>query len=93
MRISSIPGLLVLALLTDLSGSRNDTIVLYKSHLFHRLVGEDVLPCNYTTNGHDYTIEHYLDDDIYPSWSTFVRTIQTPTMRKQSIFAQAQEAC
>jgi hypothetical protein len=41
---------------------------------------------NYTVNEHDYTMGYYQADDIYPLWSKFVKTIQTPTIRKQTVF-------
>ena len=35
---------------------------------------------------------YYLADGIYPSWSTFVKTIRNPQGNKRAHFAQAQEA-
>jgi hypothetical protein len=36
---------------------------------------------------------YYLADFTYPSWSIFVKTISTPTTRKQAEVAKTQEAC
>ena len=47
---------------------------------------------NYSINGRDYTRGYYLADGIYPSWSTFVKTIQSPQGRKNSLFATTQES-
>ncbi|XP_031261670.1 uncharacterized protein LOC116119875 [Pistacia vera] len=47
---------------------------------------------NYSINGHDYTMEYYLADGIYPSWSTFVKTIPFPQSHKHKQFAAAQES-
>ncbi|XP_075658840.1 uncharacterized protein LOC142628678 [Castanea sativa] len=35
---------------------------------------------------------YYLADGIYHSWSTFVKTIQAPRGRKNSLFAKTQES-
>ncbi|XP_075638432.1 uncharacterized protein LOC142610505 [Castanea sativa] len=47
---------------------------------------------NYLINGHDYTMRYYLADDIYPKWSTLVKTIPSPLGAKRKFFAKAQEA-
>ena len=50
--------------------------------------------CNYEINGHQYSMGYYLADGIYPSWSTFVKTIRRSVIStaKQSHFATMQEA-
>jgi hypothetical protein len=35
---------------------------------------------------------YYLADGIYPSWSTFVKTITTPKYKAEAHFAKCQEA-
>ena len=76
-----------------LPGSLNDINVLQRSHLFARLARDDAPACNYIVNGHAYDMGYYLADGIYPSWSTFVKTIPNPQGKKQAHFAACQEAC
>ncbi|XP_052311109.1 uncharacterized protein LOC112327996 [Populus trichocarpa] len=49
-------------------------------------------PVNYTINGHEYTMGYYLADEIYPNWSTFVKTIPRPLGVKRKYFASKQES-
>ncbi|XP_042958339.1 uncharacterized protein LOC122293939 [Carya illinoinensis] len=49
-------------------------------------------PCNYTINGHEYTMGYYLADGIYPSWATLVKTIPAPHGKKKKHFAACQES-
>ena len=60
--------------------------------IFTKLAQGRAPPVNYSINGHDYTMGYYLADGIYPSWSTFVKTIQSPQGRKNSLFATTQES-
>jgi hypothetical protein len=80
------------AIFFGLPGPLNDINISQWSHLFVRLVSGDTLACNYTSNGHAYTMGYYLADDIYPSWSV-VKTVPNLTTRKQVEFSKAQEAC
>jgi len=59
-------------------GSLNDINVLDWSPIFAALVECHTAPVNYTINRHEYTMEYYLADEIYPNWSTFVKTIPRP---------------
>lgn len=59
-----------------LPGSHNDINVLHRSHLFARLACGTALGCN--VNVRDYDKGYYLADVIYPSWSTFVKTVSNP---------------
>jgi len=76
-----------------MSGSHNDINVLQRSPRFARLPKGESPQVNYNINGHDYSLGYYLADDIYPSWTTFVKTIPQPQGNKNKYFAKAQEAC
>jgi hypothetical protein len=72
-------------------GSLNDINVLQRSHLFAQLASSKASTYNYTVNGHECTMGYYLADDIYPSWSTFAKTIGDPKTKKHKVFAEAQK--
>jgi len=73
-------------------GSLNDINVLDRSLIFAALAEGQTAPVNYTINGHEYTMEYYLADEIYPNWSTFVKTIPRPLGAKRKYFASKQES-
>ncbi|KAK0577243.1 hypothetical protein LWI29_030125 [Acer saccharum] len=75
-----------------LTGSFNDINVLERSTLFNDLAEGCAPLINYSINGHGYTIGYYLADGIYPSWSTFVKTIPSPKENKNKHFAASQES-
>jgi len=53
---------------------------------------EDRAPkCEYVVNEHQYNIEYYLSDGIYPQWVAFVKTIPLPQGPKKKLFAKRQE--
>jgi hypothetical protein len=52
------------------------------------LASGDASSCIYTINGHDYTMGYYLADDIYISWSTFLKTIWKPKTNIEIVFAR-----
>ncbi|XP_062147735.1 uncharacterized protein LOC133856695 [Alnus glutinosa] len=74
------------------AGSHNDINVLEHSSLFTELAGGRAPSVNYSINNNDYTMGYYLADGIYPSWSTFVKTIHAPQGNKRKHFAKTQES-
>jgi hypothetical protein len=42
-------------------------------------------------NVHDYYMGYYLADDIYPTWSTFVKTIQESKVGRESFYKRIKE--
>jgi hypothetical protein len=74
-----------------LPGSHNDINVLERSSVFTELAEGRAPLVNYSINGNNYTMGYYLADGIYPTWSTFVKTIPSPQGQKKTHFAQKQE--
>jgi hypothetical protein len=76
-----------------LPGSLNDLNVLSMSPQFSWLMKGEAPPCNYEVNDHQYSMGYYLADDIYPPWSTFVKTILRSLVNgpNKSHFATMQE--
>jgi hypothetical protein len=75
-----------------LRGSLNDINVLHRSPIFDRLAQGEAPTVNYTNGGHNYNQGYYLADGIYPTWSTFVKTIKARVNLKDRNFAKAQES-
>ena len=63
--------------------------MLERSYIFSELAQGRAPAVNYSINGHDYTMEYYLADGIYPKWSTFLKTIPKPLGAKRKLFAKA----
>ncbi|KAI3770633.1 hypothetical protein L6452_01773 [Arctium lappa] len=47
---------------------------------------------SYIMNGRENDRAYYLTNGLYPSWSTFVKSITFPTIEKHKLFAQCQES-
>ncbi|XP_024315894.1 uncharacterized protein LOC100825708 [Brachypodium distachyon] len=75
-----------------LPGSLNGINVLQRSPLFQKLTSGTAPELEYVVNGNKYTMGYYLADGIYPSWSTFVKTISNPEGNKKKHFSTMQEA-
>ena len=73
-------------------GSNNDINVLEKSSLFNDFVDGTAPRANFTVNHRRYGMTYLLADGIYPSWSTFVKTISHPIGAKKKWFSKCQEA-
>lgn len=71
-----------------LPGTLNDINVLNKSPLFNRLASGTAPVCNYTIDGHDFTMGYYLADGIYPKWATLVQTISYPQDQKKKVHVE-----
>ena len=74
-----------------MSGSLNDINILDRLPIFAALAKGCTAHVNYTINRHEYTMGYYLADEIYPNWSTFVKTIPRPLGAKRTYFASKQE--
>ncbi|CAN6707468.1 unnamed protein product [Malus baccata var. baccata] len=73
--------------------AQNDLNVLAQSPVFDELLQGNSPRCTYTINGTQYEGSYYLADDIYPRWSTFVKTVPHPQTEKEKHFAKCQEGC
>jgi hypothetical protein len=82
----------ILYAIFGLPGSNNDINVLHISYFFDRLAQGEAPAVKYALNGHNYDMDYYLADGIYPNWSTFVKTIKPSASLKAKYFATAQEA-
>jgi hypothetical protein len=72
-------------------GSLNDINILDRSPIFAALAEGCTAPVNYTINGYEYTMGYYLADEIYPNWSTSVKTILRPLGAKRKYFISKQD--
>ena len=59
--------------------------------MFVRLAEGHSPEVNYEINGHHYNKGYYLAE-VYPQWSTLVKTIPNPQGEKRQRFAQMQES-
>ena len=75
-----------------LSKLNNDINVLEQFHIFSKLAQGHAFSVNYLINDNDYTMGYYLANDIYPKWSTSVKTILPPLGQKRKLFAKSQES-
>ncbi|XP_042446923.1 uncharacterized protein LOC122031797 [Zingiber officinale] len=81
-----------LDILGSLDWSRNDINVLNESPLFNDVLQGNAPEVNFTINNTQYTKGYYLTDEIYPEWTTFVKSFPCPRDPKRKIFKEQQEA-
>ncbi|CAL2246085.1 unnamed protein product [Prunus armeniaca] len=73
------------------AGSQNDLNVLSQSPVFNDVLRGECPNITYQINNTVYHNVYYLVDDIYPTWTTFVKSIPHPRSHKQKFFAAYQE--
>lgn len=74
-------------------GSLNDVNILDSSPIVSGILQGTLLPkYEYTVNGHQRKQLYLLVDGIYPPWAIFVNTISESSLKKEKLFAAAQEA-
>ena len=75
-----------------MAGSHDDINMLQRYPVFARLATGNCLKVNVDINGHHYNKGYYLDDSIYPKWTTLVKTISNLVGEKRKRFFQTQES-
>ncbi|CAL9030277.1 unnamed protein product [Prunus brigantina] len=70
---------------------QNDLNVLGQSPVFNDVLRGQGPNITYQVNNTVYQTGYYLADDIYPRWTTFVKSIPNPRSQKQKLFATYQE--
>ncbi|XP_038713394.1 uncharacterized protein LOC120007265 [Tripterygium wilfordii] len=72
--------------LFGMPGALNDINVLDRSNVFSELTQGRAPAVDFYVNGNQYSMGYYLADGIYPSWTTFVKTIPAPQNNKTKQF-------
>jgi hypothetical protein len=75
-----------------MAGTNNDINMLQRSSVFSRLAEGQDSAVNFEVNGHTDNKRYYLDDGIYPTYATFVKTIPAPASEMDAYFETCQEA-
>ncbi|GKD43666.1 zinc finger, CCHC-type containing protein [Tanacetum coccineum] len=73
-------------------GANNDLNVLYGSLLFCDLLADKAAEAPFVVNGKTYNKGYYLDDGIYTTWSTFVKTYCIARDEKTIKFKRVKES-
>ncbi|GJW77700.1 RNA-directed DNA polymerase, eukaryota [Tanacetum coccineum] len=73
-------------------GENNDLNVLYGSSLFDDLLADKAPEVLFVVNGKTYEKGYYLADEIYPQWSTFVKSFTMAKDEKTMKFKRVQES-
>nr|XP_043615636.1 uncharacterized protein LOC122587516 [Erigeron canadensis] len=74
------------------AGSNNDVKVLNQSPLFNSYRNGSAPDSSFSVNGRNYKHGYYLIDEIYPRWSTFVKSYPHPVEEDEKKFKRLQEA-
>ncbi|GJT42385.1 ALP1-like protein [Tanacetum coccineum] len=73
------------------AGANNDLTVLINSQFFDDLL-DDIAPmAPFEVNGVIFEKGYYLVDDIYPQWSSFVKSFWVAISEKNALFKRKQE--
>ncbi|XP_021831749.1 uncharacterized protein LOC110771714, partial [Prunus avium] len=72
-------------------GSQNDLNMLGQSLVFNDLLRGQSPHITYKINNTIYSGGYYLGDEIYPRWTTFVKTIPHPQLENEKYFDAYQE--
>ncbi|GJW07753.1 ALP1-like protein [Tanacetum coccineum] len=74
------------------AGANNDLTILNNSPLFDDLL-DDVAPvAPFECNGVAFEKGYYLADDIYPQWSSFVKSFTVANLEKNALFKRKQDS-
>ncbi|CAM8951111.1 unnamed protein product [Rhodiola kirilowii] len=73
-------------------GAHNDLNVLLMSHIFDPLLAGICPQVTYKVNGSTYDNSYYLADEIYPRYSSFVKTIINPQTDAEKLFSKKQKS-
>ncbi|GKB28994.1 ALP1-like protein isoform X1 [Tanacetum coccineum] len=74
------------------AGANNDLTVLNNSSLFDDLLDDIALVAPFECNGVTFEKGYYLADDIYPQWSSFVKSFTVANSEKNALFKRKQES-
>ncbi|CAL2234641.1 unnamed protein product [Prunus armeniaca] len=66
------------------AGSQNNLNVLGQSPVFNDVLRGEAPKITYEVNNTVYQTGYYLADGIYPSWTTFVKSLSHPRTQKQN---------
>nr|GEW62966.1 protein ALP1-like [Tanacetum cinerariifolium] len=76
----------------DVAGANNDLTVLNHSPLFDDLLDDIALVAPFECNGVTFEKGYYLADNIYPQWSSFVKSFTVANSVKNALFKRKQES-
>ncbi|GKE03269.1 ALP1-like protein [Tanacetum coccineum] len=76
----------------EVAGAYNDITVLNNSPLFDDLI-DDIAPvAPFKVNGVTFQQGYYLANEIYPQWSSFVKSFSVANSEKNALFKRKQES-